>query len=104
MASCAQITKKIAIIAIQIAILNSGLDTFRRTISQEKPVVSKRTPIITKSESVQCTSLVNSIAIRGITNSTAIDARISINLLFFIQPNKRFLLSLSMMYNYTLLF
>lgn len=99
MASCAQITKNNAIIATQIAILSSVLGTFRRTISQEKPVVSKRTPIITKSESVQFTSLVNSIAIRGITNSTAIDARIRINLLFFIQPNKRFLLSLSVIYS-----
>ncbi len=66
------------------AILYLALVIFLKISSQKTPTVSSIHPIVIKSELVQTTSFVNSIATRGISNSAMILARITRNLLFFI--------------------
>lgn len=59
------------------------LFTFLNTSSHSKLVPKSRTPIIRKSFAFQSTSVVNCIAINGMSNKTAAPDRMMISLLFF---------------------
>jgi hypothetical protein len=81
-ASSTQMRKSAIRIAPQIAILWFFFFTFLITSSPIRPVLSSRMPATTKSNRVQFTSSVNSIAINGMSNRSTIVNTMPISLLF----------------------
>lgn len=82
-ASSAQTSKKASKITPQIRTLCLTRCTFLITSSQSKPVPNNRTPMIIKSLASQFTSVVNCIAMNGMSNRIAATVRMMISLLFF---------------------
>ncbi len=82
-ASSAQIRNNTNNIAPQMIILFFMVFTFLRTSSQANAVVNNRNPITVKSKISQSTSLVNCMAMSGISNSTSTEASRMNNLVFF---------------------
>ena len=86
-ASSAQMRRNIRKITTNIKIRNLFLFTFLITKSHVKPVASRSTPAITKSNRFQFISSVICIAINGMSNRIAIINTIIYNLLFCIIIN-----------------